>query len=424
MKSLIAALSHWFKTPQTSSRISSRNLVNVQIDAIGVGLANAASPFLPVFLARLGASSLEVSLLTSMPAVTGFFLALPLGRLIQNQRKVVPWFSIARFLVIFCYAVTGITTFFLPEDGSIKTILIIWAVATIPQTIVNICFSVVMNAVAGPDGRFELMSRRWSILGATTALSVFAVGQLLDIVTFPHNFQTAFIALSVGGLISLIFSSRISIPDQIPLPHNTSSTPLASVKELIHLIWSEKPFLSFVLKRLVFLTGVNIGIPLFPLYFVRAIHASDSWIAIITSSQTAILLFAYFFWARFTRKTGSRWVLIITTMGLSLYPLLTSFTKTPWVIAIIAGASGIFQAGINLVFFDELMKTIPANYSATFVSFSQSMEYVSSIISPLVGSFLADEFGLPVALVISAGVRLVGCALFLFGSTRPDNHKP
>src|SRR5512140_1973348 len=63
--------------------VERKNFVNVQIDAIGIGLASAAAPFLPVFLTRLGASNLQVGLLTSMPAMTGVVIALFVCRFVQ-----------------------------------------------------------------------------------------------------------------------------------------------------------------------------------------------------------------------------------------------------------------------------------------------------------------------------------------------------
>jgi predicted MFS family arabinose efflux permease len=81
-----------------------------------------------------------------------------------------------------------------------------------------------------------------------------------------------------------------------------------------------------------------------------------------------------------------------------------------------AGLAGFFQAGIDLVFFDELMKTVPPEYSATFVSLAQSIQYLSAILAPLLGATLADSIGLGPALLVSAGLRLLGFLLFL----RPD----
>jgi hypothetical protein len=210
-----ARLIRWFTVPQSSPEMNRRNFINVQVDALGVGLASAANPFLPVFLTRLGASTLQVGLLTTMPAITGLLLSIPLGQFLQNRRNIVPWFSAARLTVLSTYAVTGIITFFLPEHLSVIGILGIWALATIPQTILSITFTVVMNSIAGPAGRYELMTHRWSILGFTNAISALIAGQALDALPFPLNYQVVFIALSAGGLVSYYFSSHLSLPDNV-----------------------------------------------------------------------------------------------------------------------------------------------------------------------------------------------------------------
>jgi hypothetical protein len=56
--------------------------------------------------------------------------------------------------------------------------------------------------------------------------------------------------------------------------------------------------MSFVSKRFVFLTGTAMVTPLFPLYFVRELHAPDSWIAAINTASTAILILVFFLWLK------------------------------------------------------------------------------------------------------------------------------
>jgi hypothetical protein len=82
-------------------------------------------------------------------------------------------------------------------------------------------------------------------------------------------------------------------------------------------------------------------------------------------------------------------------------------------IYLFAALAGLFLAGLDLVFFDELMKTVPSAYSATFVALAQSMQYPSTSIAPMVGALLADTIGLGGALWLSAGLRLIGFFLFL-----------
>jgi hypothetical protein len=403
--------------------IQKRNRRYVQVDAVGVALGNASSPFLPVFLTRLGATNEQIGLLTSMPGMTGLIMALLIGRFLQGRRNVIPWFSVARLLVISAYALTGIVPFLIPRQYVVVAILVIWAAVTLPQTIVAVAFSVVMNAVAGPEGRFDLMSRRWSILGITTAITVAVAGQVLDNIGFPLNYQVVFLALSLGGLISYYFSSRIQLLDMPPPPPPAAGAISTRMRGYLELIRHEPAFISFTLKRFVYLSGITLAIPLFPLYYVRELNAPGSWIGLVSTAQTAVLLIGYPIWAALSRRKGSRFVLLASTLVVSLYPGAVALTHDKTLIIAIAAFAGIFQAGMDLVFFDELMKTIPPMYSPTFVSLAQSFQYLSSIIAPLVGTFLASQIGISNALLISAGLRLVGFCFFAL-SKKPSAGVP
>lgn len=416
------AFLHWSAAPADITPTQRQNFINVQIDAIGIGLVNAAAPFLPVFLTRLGASNFQVGLLTSMPALTGLLFGVLVGRFLQSRRNVVPWFSGARFVSVSAYALTGLIPFIVPAQYAIPAVLIIWAAVTLPQTTVNVAFSVVMNAVAGPKHRYDLMSRRWSILGLTSALTVSIVGQMLERLAFPVNYQLAFVALSVGGLISLIFSSRIQIPEQVVIAASASKSQslLERLRGYVRVIGAHPDFVSFTAKRFVFLSGIALGTPLFPLYLVRQVQASDVWIGLISTTQTFVLVIGYLYWTRQSRRRGSRFVLAWTTFGLALYPALVAATPSVQMIAVLSGLAGIFQAGLDLVFFDELMKTVPPEQTATFVSLAQSLQYLSAVVAPLAGTFLADHIGLSGALLVSAALRLAGWAWFAWTPRKPN----
>jgi MFS family permease len=407
-------LPRWSVAPVGASATRRRNFFNVQIDAIGVGLVAAAVPFLPVLLTRLGGSNFEVGLLTAMPALGGLLLATPSGRFLQGRRRIVPWLSVSRLLVVSCYALTGLVPFAVKGRVAVVVVLLIWAVATIPQSMVNISFYLVMNAVAGPEGRYDLMSRRWSILGLTTALGVAAAGAILDRLGFPLNYQLAFLGLSSGGLVGYYYSSRIVLPGFEPPVHTAGRTLAHEVKDHALMVWRNRAFVSLNLKQFVFLSGTALAAPLFPLYYVRVVNASDTWIGIINTAQAAVVFVAYLLWARQYSIRGSRSVLLSTTLGMALLPALTAFTRSVQWIALIAAFSGVFQAGIDLVFFDELMRTIPETYVATFVAFAQSTQYLTLSIGPLVGTVLADRMGIGPALIVSALFRLVGFGLFAF----------
>jgi predicted MFS family arabinose efflux permease len=394
-------------------QIQKRNFRNVQIDGIGVSISNVSAPYLPVFLTRLGASNFQVGLLSSMPGVTGLLLAIFVGRFLQNRRNVVPWYSLSRLMVIMCYALTGILTLLLAEKYLILATLGIWAFATIPQIALAVAFSVVMNAVAGPEGRYALLSRRWAIFGLTGVIGTFIVTRVIDLIKFPLNYAIMFLVLSLGGFVSYYFSNKIQIPDQPAAPVSQSGSSGNRTTNYLALLRANPSFISFSSKRFVYLSALALSLPVMPLYYVRAVHATDSQIGTITMTMMLLMLVGYFLWPRLSRKRGGRFVLLATTCGMILHPALTAATTRVELIILIAALAGLFQSGLDLVFFDELMKTVPHEHGAIFVAMAQSMQYFSTVLAPLVGTWVANYIGLGGALWLSAGLRLIGFILFL-----------
>src|SRR5215211_84239 len=403
---------------ETELEIQKRNFRYVQIDAIGVSVSNVAAPFMPVFLTRLGASNFQVGLLSSMPGVTGLILAIFVGRFLQTRTNVVPWYSLSRLLVILCYALTGILTLVVSEQFVIIATLAIWAFASIPQTALAVAFSVVMNAVAGPEGRYALLSRRWAIFGLTGVIGTFIVTRVINLISFPLNYAIMFMVLSLGGFFSFYFSRKIQLPDQAAPALPDIRSPRQNLSNYLALLRENPAFLSFSTKRFVYFSALVLSQPIMPLFLVHEVHATDAQIGTVNMTLTLIMLIGYFLWPWVSRRRNGRFVLLATTLGLTFYPALSAaMPQINWII-LFAGIAGLFQAGLDLVFFDELMKTVPAEYSATFVSLSQSMQYASMVIAPLLGTWLADQIGLGLggALWLSAGLRLLGFLLFL----RPD----
>ena len=394
-------------------RIQKLNFRYVQIDAIGVSISNVAAPFLPVFLTRLGASNFQVGLLSSMPGFTGLILAIMVGRFLQSRQNVVPWYSLSRLMVILCYALTGILTLLVAEKFAIIATLAIWAFATLPQTALAVAFTVVMNGVAGPAGRYALLSRRWTIFGLTGVIGTFIVTRLIDLISFPINYAIMFLVLSLGGFLSFFFSRKITLPDQMPPPITNSGSPLKGIQGVLDLLKSNPAFLSFSTKRFVYFSAITLSTPIMPLFLVRSIQATDSQIGTVNMTLTLVMLLGYFLWPRVSIKRSGRFVLLATTLGMVLYPALSAATPRIELIILYAGIAGFFQGGLDLVFFDELMKTVPMEYSATFVSISQSMQYLSILLAPLVGTWIAGYIGLGGTLWVSAGLRLLGFLLFL-----------
>jgi hypothetical protein len=274
-----------------------------------------------------------------------------------------------------------------------------------------------MGQVAGPRHRFRLMSLRWSSLGTFSALSVALAGQILDRMVFPLNYQVVFIGSFFGGLLSFLFSRSITIPDQVPVVATADpEARLGVVRWFTDLVAVTReapaPFLRFTASSFVFRSGVAMGMPLLPLYWVRVVEASDAAIGLITMAKSAVLLVAYAIWSATTRRVGVGKALLVSSLGIAFYPLAVAATTEIWILALLAGLAGFFVAGNDLVNFDLLLSSIPTDHQAILVGFYQTLQNSALFIMPLVGTLLADQIGLTGALVIAGLLRLIGSLLF------------
>jgi MFS family permease len=397
--------------PQT---VDQRNVRNVLFDGIGVGISSGIAVFLPVFLARLNASSLLIGLITSLPALAGALLALPFGRFLERQANIVPWYGNLRGYVLSSYAVFGLLPFFLPLDLVPWAVIAIWALVTVPVTMVNVAFTVVMGEVAGPRRRFALMSMRWSSIGAVMALVVAIVGPLLDRIVFPLNYQVIFIASTIGGLLSLVFASTIQLPLRTiaPAPPQPKQRGF-SLGTIVETMRTAPPlFRNYAGATFVFRCGVAAALPLLPIYYVREVAASDAWIGIINTVGNGVLLVAYSLWSMAAPRFGNRNVLLASSFGMALAPLLVAFTDSYLLLALLAGMASAFGAGNELVNFDLLLSTVPADRKATYVGIFQTLQNAALFVMPLVATAVADTLGLTVALIGAAVLRLLGAVLY------------
>lgn len=381
-------------------------------EGLALGIVNASVPFLPVFIARLGGSAFDVSLLTSIPAISGFLLAIPIGQFLQTRGRIVPWYARSRMVANFAYGLAALAVFLAPSDLIVPVILVIWALAAVPLTIAMVSFYVVMDGAAGPRGRYELMSRRLATVWLTTAITLAVIGLLLERIPFPINYQLVFAGFTLAGLVAYYFSIRLHIPQADPPEPGADRSVADRLGSVITTVRSEPAFRRFSARQLVYVVGARLVLPLIPLYFVHVVNASDGWIGIIATCQSLALLAGYVLWHRVSTKRGGRFVLLTSIVGAAIYPAVLSFVNDLALVAVVAAVGAIFTAGVTLALFDELMKTVPRRFGVTFASIDATLVNAASIVAPLMGASLAVLVGIENALRFGAIVSLVGSILF------------
>ncbi|HEY4227238.1 MAG TPA: MFS transporter [Candidatus Limnocylindrales bacterium] len=396
-----------------NSSVQARNWRLVQRDSVFIGVVNASGTFLPVFLLRLGASASDIGLLTALPALTAFALAIPLGRWLQRRRNTVPWYSRLRLIAWSSYAVMAAVAALLPREHAIPILLAVWAFASLPSTAALVTFPMVMDGAAGPGGRFDLLGRRWAIAGVSGAISVALGGQLLGVFPFPMNFEVLLVVVSLAGLGSFLQSSRLVIPDQLPVPASAPGPVRDRLAGLWRMVASNRPFIRFESRQFVYVLSIGLAMPVLPLFYVHEVGAPDAWIGVIGSAASAGSVLGYLAARQLARRQGATMILLPALLAAAIAPAVMSVIGWLPAVAVVAFGIGVAGAGAQLAMFDQLMRRIPAEHGVTFSSVDQTLSNLAIVVTPNIGGFLTVVLGVRETLLVVAAVGLAAFVLFL-----------
>jgi MFS family permease len=147
---------------------------------------------------------------------------------------------------------------------------------------------------------------------------------------------------------------------------------------------------------------------------VRELGASDGWIGLIATINSASIIVGYLYWGKVGARRGDRWLLIVTALGVTLYAFLTALVPSiEWMIPT-SILGGVAWAGCNLALFNIMLAVCPSDRRPTYIALYTSLINVTAFAGPLLGAALAGWAGLRPIFVISGALRLAGLLLFVW----------
>jgi len=392
-------------------------LLHADIALQGV-VAGGAAAYLSVFVVRLGASPLLVGLLSSLPSLVMALLALPAGRYVERQSKLIPIVVKSRQAFRFSYLLIALVPWVVPNFAA-PAIVAIWAIAAAASAFANVSFTAAMAEAVPPQRRASVISLRYAIHAVVTAATLPITGAVLDALPFPLGYQVVFAFSFVAAMGSVWVYSKIVLPDQVTRPRRTERTPVRErLRQVPGLLVEHRRFLDYVLSTGVFRIGISLPTALFSIYWVKNLQLDDSAIALVSMVNSIAAVLGYFYWGRMAKQRGHGPVLAYSGIGLATYPLITALSGSLPPIVLAAAAGGWFSAGINLAFFNVLLAVSPTDRRSAFVSVDTMIAQFIAFAGPLAGSALTDWIGIREALLIATAFRLAGGLLFFIRRVR------
>ncbi|MEJ5310342.1 MAG: MFS transporter [Anaerolineae bacterium] len=401
----------WLRINQLS--LVNRNIVYFTIDTALQGLMmGGIFGFISVFAVRLGASNFMVSLLTSLPALVMAVSSIPAGRIVEQQRDLVRYTNRVRISHRASFLLIAILPFFIAQ-GLVEVIVLIWAIKSIPATLLESSWMAVVAEVIPPERRARVNGVRWAILSVVTAGSTAAFGYVLDRLPFPLNYQIVFFVSFVGGMAGIYFFARLRIPENIPpeRPKGEPATLRQRTRAYLHTM-NVPAFVKYEIAATALRLGANLPSALYTIYWIRYLGASDLWIGWQATAGKLALIVGYIVWGRLISRKGYLAPLLICSTLLGLYPVLTGLARDQLWLPLIAIVQGFFTTGVDIAFFDTLLVVSPTERRPSFIALNTMLANLTIFCAPLMGNFLADWVGIPVVFFIAGGFHILTAVLF------------
>lgn len=404
-------LPSWFLTPRDGDE---RNMTRGMLDGVGVGLVEGVRIFIPVLFTRLGADPLIIGLLSSMPAIAGIFLAIPLGMYISKSNNVIPWYAWSRLLLFLSYPIIAVIPLFFDGATAVVLMLCVVALSTLPQTALTLVFNVVMGSIIDISRRYFLMSLRWSILGVCNGIAVFLAGRYLAGHSDINGYATVIGVASIFTLLAFFPARKYEVPTERRDIQTAPPSFASALSNIGHYLKNYPSFRLFVICQAVFQSGLIMAVPLFPLHWVRTLNADDNAIGTVSMIQSVTLLIGYTLGTYFATKFNARVAILrICAIGLGIYPLITALVGSMEPLIYVAALWGIATAGIELVIIDILLDSCPPGQVTAVMPAYQLVMFFVNLIAPIVGTWLARTTDSTTALIVAAALHFFGAILFI-----------
>jgi MFS family permease len=403
--------------PSTQEDRNAR-LLYLNTAMIGVATGGIAA-FLPVFLARLGASTALMGWLNSAPSLLLVFLLIP-GAVIaeRHPNQVAVRCKYSRILRS-AYLVCALAPFVVPTQYLPVALLIIWTATVLPEAVAQPSWTAVLANAISPRRRATVNSVRWALLAVVSAAASAFFGWLLDRVAFPYNYQAVFFLSWAFSWADPYFFSFIKIPP-LAVARAEAAADVARRRSLwrrfcdyIRPVLHSRSFLVFLAATLPYRLALNLPAPLFSLFWVNELEAPDTLIGLRGTVGHGVLVAGYLVWGRLANRVGHRKVLMWSAGTLALYPIATALSPTAIWLLPAAAIWGFAVAGVDIGLFDMMLAACPTERQPLFAAVWTMVARAAMFLGPLIGAALSEATSLGTALLV-AGVAQGVTILFFY----------
>jgi MFS transporter, DHA1 family, staphyloferrin B biosynthesis exporter len=370
---------------------------NVLFMGIFLGIVN---PFLMPLAVRLGATPLEIWILTAGPFI-GNALAPIWARMSFNARKL-PWVVVPNLIWRGGMGLIG-----LMKNPAALTALHFGTNVVVAAA--NPAYGSLVQRLFPPAQRGRLMGYIRLMLAASMLPTTLVAGRLID----RFGVQVMYPVAGVMGVIAIIAYSFTREPVDAAPPSGPLSSPGAV--EGLKLAAADPTFRRFLLAAVLFHGGALVASPLYAVYQVREMGLTNAQISWLSVAWNVGWLPAFALWGRVIDRKGPRPVVLAAALFYLGLPL--AYGLGGGSLALIALGhlcQGVADAALDLGGWNLILATNPERVGS-YTSASMVVTAVRGFFGPMLGSFMLGAAGFQPTFLTSVALVGVGAAIWLTG---------
>lgn len=425
------------------SRTDDRNALYLVLEIFWAAILAAAGSFNAAFALRLGAGNTEIGFLSSIPAILAMVVSIPAGRFLATHARRKPWILGSLTIYRAGFLLVALVPFFHLANINQGTLLVILLVAmTPPAQFFNVGFIPMLADVIPEDRRAAVFTARNMVVNAALSVFVFLTGQWLSRVAFPMNYQIMYTFGFVTSLLSVYFLIKVQVPDTIlpqtealdsgkpgsgpqPLVRRLVNNPIIALKQqweaLQDAFKSQPRFLRITRNTVFHGLGVWLATPLYVLFFVRGLGASDAWLGIQGTTASLATIAGFALWRWIMKRWGEPKTLKRTIILIGTYPVLVGLFHNLNLILLAVAWNGIISPGVSLSHLNSLLKVTPVDKRPEYTALYYTIVNAFAFIGPLLGVAIANQFGLAPTLIACGVLSILGSTSFWWWPVRNDD---
>lgn len=372
---------------------------------------NLVTPFISVWAMGLGATNLQIGLISSLPPLIGLVAMLPGAFFVDRftgKRNITGAFIFFHRLFFVLLALTPL----LPTH-QVWFLVIMNGLMNFPGSIANVAWQSFIAGAIPAQERAHAFAQRNRLTSLCGLAVTFLAGQVFRVVPADRlntMYQIFFLVAFVFALAEVW--SHMQMKEIVS--EEAAGKSKLSTRQTFKAIITAGPFLIFCACSLVFHFGWQMGWPLFSIYQVRVLGANETWVSIISVVSGLGSFISYGFWRRLIEKRGNHVALAVSAMGISSTPFFYTISSSLYHLILANALVGMAVAGIGLTLFNSLLDAVPEQSRTIFIAAYTMLINVSAVIAPMVGIVILDRWNIIAALLVAGTVRLLGtCTFFL-----------